>query len=384
MAKPISSNFQNWSKDDFRLLVVLLLTVIYPLFVASFYALYVFTLLPAWVSSVTTIQEAHHEGWYHYYWLVVALFWIFLCALILPCFWDPHSTTQQQLITMSESGGPSYPTKTESVQPSFIHVEESVSKKRVSVLSIKSRRSSDLTLEKEVYQEASESKTQEKSRESLDKSRESLDKSRESLDKSCSSLERAKLTQSGEFLNDFIDCIQTEKQVTKEAECEVHVEEKEKLEKKDTDENVKQDTSDSQSSDSSTSQSSDSSDSSEEADEPDIVPERNEAKVLEATQEKIDESEALADKPETLEEMDKEPEMRKKARPTVDTSKSASELYECSMPTPLSAEAKRPESNMVFLFVNPESAATKEDVIIEHEGDVTPADPSKEEKDIIN
>ncbi|KAK4310962.1 hypothetical protein Pmani_017518 [Petrolisthes manimaculis] len=409
MAKPIS-NPEKWSRDDFRLLVVLLLTIVYPLFVSSFYALYVFTMLPGWVASYSTILQVHDDGWYHYYWLVAALFWIFLCAVILPCFWDQRSRTQQ-LLALNEVGGPSYQANAETVQPPIIHVEESVSNKRVSVLSIKSRKSSDLSITKEIYQEEAEKK-------SLEKSRESLEKSRESLEKSYTSLERTNLTQSGDFLNEFIDSIQSEKLNTKEAECEVHVEEKENPEKNNSldpekeKEDGKQDFSDNQSlessdsneeanepfivpkknvakvenskQDTSDSQSTDSSDSNEEANEPFIVPKENETKLQEATQEKIEETEALTEKPETLDEMDKPPEMRKKARPTIDVSQTADECYECSMPTPSSAEPKRPESNMVFLFVNPESAAAKENVIIEHEGDVTEATSDKDEKDIDN
>lgn len=422
MAKPII-NPQKWTTDDFRLMVVLLLTVIYPLFVSSFFALYVFTLLPIWVTADYTLEQAHQEGWYHYYWVFAALLWVFLCALILPCFWDQHEKTQQA-IDLTESGAPGYPTKPETVQP-FLHVEESVDNKRVSVLSLKSRNSS-LSIEKDICEEKEE--------------KNSLEKSRESLQKSCTSLERKKLTQSGEFLNEFIISIESEELKQKEAECEVHAEEKEDTEKKDTfdnadtgerlkdmeekidkdkkdedktdkdekdeektdikdkkgeektDKNKKdEEKTDKEKKDEDNAQEekkkpnqetldtqSTSSDSSEsEANEPVIAPEKKE-KLLETHQEKIEEAEMLGESTEELEEANStDPQIRKKARPTVDTSR-ASGCYECSMPTPKSADATRPESNMVFLFVNPDIADAQEDIIVEHEGEVQDACTQKE------
>lgn len=71
-------------KDTFRLLIVLFLTLIYPVFAVSFFALYVTVLVPVLVESNYECRSCCC----HAYWVVVSLLWIILCAVVLPLFQD--------------------------------------------------------------------------------------------------------------------------------------------------------------------------------------------------------------------------------------------------------------------------------------------------------
>lgn len=396
MAKPIV-NPKKWTRDDYRLLVVLFLVVIYPIFAASFFALYVFILLPVMVDGNHTIHQAHQDGWYQYYWLFAALLWLLLCALILPCFWDKTKKPHHE-IAMDNCESPSYTTKPVAVQP-FVRVEEGKEKQRCSIMTDKSQNSCE-SIENETCEEKAE--------------KESFEKSKESLQKSCPSFdEREKLTQSGEFLNDFIDSLESEELKKKEAECEVHAEENKDNPNSGIQNKKGVDSDDDHNANEDSVTQDESSESSDKEDEnipqrytgknndkvtqenlekkkmgiscedlpeaidvePIVVEKKKEnqqeAVPLHVNEEKTTESKLPEGQEETQEFDEVVPPLRQKARPTIDTSR-ASGYYECSMPTPKSADLKRPESNMVFLFVNPETLSAEEGVLVEHAGEVHP------------
>lgn len=375
MAKPLV-NTKKWDQNDFRLLVVLLLTVVYPIFVSAFFALYVFILLPLMLEDYynvpPSIVAAHQDGWYHFYWLFVTLLWLLLCAIILPCFQD-RKKGGVSTIGMEIRESPDFPTKPHAVQP-FLKVEETNEKERFSILTEKSQGSS-ASIEKGICEEKAD--------------KESLEKSRESLAETNSLQKRSKLVESGEFLNEYIDTLDYKKPMKEQAECEVHVEVSKVGSDTDSDSsaNGRPDYTETQNKkdDSSLYKESnkrDSSDKEEQASQEKKDEEKDdEESVLEPliTKKGYDKQEAVPlkeayikdDKPfedsEEVEELKTEsPVTRRKALPKVDTSK-ANESYECSMPTPKSAvESAKRESNVVFLFVNPDTVNSAEDVQVVH------------------
>lgn len=371
MGKPLV-NRDKWSQNDIRLLVVFFFTVIYPIFAAAFFALFIFVIMPA--LSLTKGP--------HIYWLVAALLWVLLCAVTLPCFQGMKKSGQR--IDMDCEEGPVYPTKPHTVQP-HLKIEEGDEKQRLSLLTNKSRSSSN-SIEKGVCEEKAD--------------KESLEKSKETLEKSSASLDKAKITQSGEFLNECMGTLGTDNLQEKEAECQVHAEQENKggdqsRKHSVTDEEGKEDRS--KNDDKEKSEKSDDvpqnnsetrdkdkimeeenlekrkvDDEPSEAVEPVIEP--NEIRQIEAITVQIEERKVLEssipEEDETAElDGDKSPVIRRKAIPNIDTSRTSG-YYECSMPTPKSAGGDRPESNMVFLYVNPDIAANEEDIIVNHEGEV--------------
>lgn len=223
----------------------------------------------------------------------------------------------------------------------------------------------------------------------------SYGRSRESLNKSCSSLERKKLTQSGEFLSDFMTTIHTEETVKSEIVCEVHAEENKyrdkvgedsdqesvEKERKQTSLEKKADTTEGplgkkahMEKDSNTSSENSSSDEDPETSvllkEEKRLQTSTPLKINKATVEQQEDSEDL----EVTEDVDKldsdAPRGRhKKATPTIDTSR-ASGYYEYSLPTPKSVESSSSQNNTVFLFVNPDTAATEDSILLSHGGAV--------------
>lgn len=71
-------------RDTFRLLLVLSLTFIYPVFILSFFGLYVTVLVPLLVEN----NHGSERFYCHAYWLAVSLFWILLCMVVLPFLQD--------------------------------------------------------------------------------------------------------------------------------------------------------------------------------------------------------------------------------------------------------------------------------------------------------
>lgn len=382
MAKNLFPNFKKWTTDEKRLLVIMLLTLIYPLFITSFYALYILVILPAWVSPGTSFMQAHHDGWYHVYWLFVSVFWVILCGIILPFF---KKEKVQHVMSLEDVESLPHGRKMHTEPVIKVEVkEDSPSVKSENSSTSLKKDSSDVDVEKE----------------------ESLGRSRDSLSKSFSSLERKKVTQSGEFLNDFMCTIESEETVHTKTVCEVHAEEnkahdksrsdsdQESLDKEGNRESTEVETSQQKNSEmaesreepsdnkkdhlkkgSDTSSSEDSSsDEDAESSAGTKVAERPQTssplKINEATVEQNEEAEDL----EVTEEVDKldsdVPQgRRKKATPTVDTSR-ASGYYECSLPAPMSADSSSAKNNTVFLFVNPDAAATEENILVSHGGEV--------------
>lgn len=302
----------------------------------------------------------------HLYWLTASLLWLLLCLAILPCFGSKEA--KREPVGMDVQEGPMYATKPHAVQP-FVKIEVDESK-RVSVLTHKSKGSSE-SIEKGICEEKAE--------------REALEKPQEEFRKSSSFLEEGKLTQSGEFLNECMGSLEPDKPQEEEAECEVHIEREYKelklnlsAQKNDAEEMIQ--SNESTDSDDAppneihsieeeilaegTTEQKEYVDDAEGLD-PDVK--QNESDPLVLQEGDIYESEILKDE-EVSEIQDGSPVKTRKPRPTVDTSR-ASGYYECSMPTPKSA-SDRPESNMVFLFVNPETAATEDDIIVNHQGEV--------------
>lgn len=371
MAKSLLPNFKKWTTDEKRLLVILLLVLIYPVFVSAFYALYLFVLMPSWVPVHVSFEGAHHEGWYHIYWLFVTLFWVILCTLILP-FFKKEKNKDMDLATIERA-----PYEKRMHTEQVIKVEVKDEKISQSSLSKKSDNSidnikdddSDVDVEKE----------------------ESFQRSKESLDKSYSSLERKKVTQSGEFLNEFITTIQSEESVQSEAVCQVHAEEKgsdsemtpkpaikttpEKYTKEasDTEEPlVKKESLAVKRSDTS----SDDSSSDEDLETTKLTKCSHTSSPLKIHEATVEQQEAPEDI-EATEEVGKldgdEPKKRKKATPTIDTSR-ASQCYECSMPTPKLVESAGSQNNTVFLYVNTDTAATEDSILVSHGGEVEDSD----------
>lgn len=393
MTKSIFPNFEKWTTDEKRLLVILLLTLIYPVFVTSFYALYLFVILPSWVSPSTSFKDAHQKGWYHTYWVVVSMFWVIICFIILPLFKKKkvHHALHMGNIESSPYGKKMH---TEAV----IKIEVKDAEDSQSKSSRKSGDSSDSSV---------------KDGSVLDVGKEeSFERSRESLSKSCTSLERKKLTQSGEFLNDFMSTIKSEETAKTETVCEVHAEEnkghhktgsdsdRESVEKEKNhqspeislkatevetsqqkyseDSNGSEGPSDKKKTHSKKDSDTSSEDSSSDEDpETSVVTKEAKSpqvssplKISEAMVEQNEEVEIL----EVTEEVDKldsdVPQgRRKKATPTVDTSR-ASGYYECSLPSPKPVESVGSQSNKVFLYVNPDAAATEENILLSHGGEV--------------
>lgn len=374
MAKPLV-NTKKWDQNDFRLLVVLLLTVVYPVFVLAFFALYVFVLLPLMLEDYyglpPSVEIPHQDGWYHFYWLFVSLLWLMLCAFILPCFQDKRKPGVSA-IGMEIRESPEFPTKTHAVQP-YLKVEETNEKERFSILTEKSRGSS-ASIEKGVCEEKAD--------------KESLEKSRESLTETNSLQKRSKLVESGEFLNEYIDTLDYKNK--EQAECEVHVEKSKEGNDTDSDSSAdeKPDSTDlhnrsvnkEDSSDDEDQASPGKKDEEKEKEETVIEPivvqkgyDKQEAIPLKEAYIKDDNPSEDSEEAEELKDLES-PVTRRKALPTIDTSK-ANESYECSMPTPKSAvdSAKR-ESNVVFLFVNPDTVDSEEGVKVVHAGKVEEED----------
>lgn len=374
MAKPLV-NTKKWDQNDFRLLVVLLLTVVYPVFVLAFFALYVFVLLPLMLEDYyglpPSVEIPHQDGWYHFYWLFVSLLWLMLCAFILPCFQDKRKPGVSA-IGMEIRESPEFPTKTHAVQP-YLKVEETNEKERFSILTEKSRGSS-ASIEKGVCEEKAD--------------KESLEKSRESLMETNSLQKRSKLVESGEFLNEYIDTLDYKNK--EQAECEVHVEKSKEGNDTDSDSSAdeKPDSTDfhnrsvnkEDSSDDEDQASPGKKDEEKEKEETVIEPivvqkgyDKQEAIPLKEAYIKDDNPSEDSEEAEELKDLES-PVTRRKALPTIDTSK-ANESYECSMPTPKSAvdSAKR-ESNVVFLFVNPDTVDSEEGVKVVHAGKVEEED----------
>lgn len=376
MAKPLV-NTKKWDQNDFRLLVVLLLIVVYPVFVLAFFALYVFVLLPLMLEDYygfpPSVGVPHRDGWYHFYWLFVSLLWLMLCAIILPCFQDKRSSVVSA-IGMEIRESPDFPTKPHAVQP-YLKVEETKEKERFSILTEKSRGSS-ASIEKRACEEKAE--------------KESLEKSRESLTETSSLQKRSKLVESGEFLNEYIDTLDYKKLNKEQAECEVHVEKSKEGNDTDSDSSVdeKPDSTDlPKKKDDSSVNEEDSSDNEEQGSQGKKDEEKEKEDVIEPIVVKKQEATPLKEAyikddnpPEDIEEVEElkdleDPVIRRKALPTIDTSK-ANESYECSMPTPSSAvESAKRESNVVFLFVNPDTVSSEEGVKVVH------ADKVEEEDD---
>lgn len=380
MAKPLV-NTKKWDQNDFRLLVVLLLTVVYPVFVLAFFALYVFVLLPLMLEDYyglpPSVEIPHQDGWYHFYWLFVSLLWLMLCAFILPCFQDKRKPGVSA-IGMEIRESPEFPTKTHAVQP-YLKVEETNEKERFSILTEKSRGSS-ASIEKGVCEEKAD--------------KESLEKSRESLTETNSLQKRSKLVESGEFLNEYIDTLDYKNK--EQAECEVHVEKSKEGNDTDSDSSAdeKPDSTDlhnrsvnkEDSSDDEDQASPGKKDEEKEKEETVIEPivvqkgyDKQEAIPLKEAYIKDDNPSEDSEEAEELKDLES-PVTRRKALPTIDTSK-ANESYECSMPTPKSAvdSAKR-ESNVVFLFVNPDTVDSEEGVKVVHAGKVEEEDDNWKKK----
>lgn len=355
MTKSVFLNFKRWTTDEKRLLVVFLLTLIYPVFVTSFYALYLFVLMPVMVPLQLSFKEAHHALWYHFYWLFVSLLWLFLCILILPFF---KKKSVQHAVTMSNIESSPL------LQPAVrveIKKEDSQSN-----LSQKSENSSD-NIKKAISDSLSE--------------KESLGKSKESISKSITSMERKKLTQSGEFLNDFMSTIDSEDVKKNETVCEIHAEKSkdedngniEKEEVKLMDEQDHQSEKDIKNGETHERKSKTSESSCSDKEEPFISTQKTKPlqtlsplKVNEPVYEQhneTEESEMIIDKIES----DLPNKKRVKAIPKIDTSR-ASGYYECSMPTPMSVESHGSQNNTVFLFINPETETTEDDILVVHGG----------------
>ncbi|MPC21510.1 hypothetical protein E2C01_014499 [Portunus trituberculatus] len=201
--------------------------------------------------------------------------------------------------------------------------------------------------------------------------KESLGKSKESLSKSTASLERKKLTQSGEFLNDFISTIDSNEVKKNETVCEIHTEKEKVKLMDDQDHQSKMDTKNAENHERK-SKTSESSCSDEE--EPFISTQETKSlqtssplKINEAISEQheeIGESEMIE-----VDKIDSDlPNIkREKAIPKIDTSRTSG-YYECSMPTPLSVESHGSQNNTVFLFINPETDTTEDDIHVVHGG----------------
>lgn len=223
--------------------------------------------------------------------------------------------------------------------------------------------------------------------------KESLGKSKESLSKSTKSLERKKLTQSGEFLNDFMSTLDSE-DVKNETVCEIHAEksknaDNDNIEKEEV-KLVEEQEHQSKKKDAKITESherkSTTSESSHSDEEEPLMSTQNTKPLQSSSPLKI--NEAVAEQQEEIGEseiidvdsIDSNPAdtKRGKAIPTIDTSR-ASQCYECSMPTPMSVESHGSQNNTVFLFINPENKTTEDDIKVVHGGKVEGSTDEDEE-----
>ena len=389
MTKSILPNFKKWTIDERRLFVISLLTLIYPVFVTSFFALYLFVLMPAILSPSTSLKEAHQAGWYHYYWLFASILWIILCAPVI-LFKKKNVQHEMNLANVERSLH---------TQP-IIKVEERDEEGSQTNLSQKSNNSSN---------------NMKKAISDLESEKESLLQSRESLRQSSTFLDGKKLTQSGEFLNDCMSTIHSEDVENNETVCEIHAEEIKEadngkiknyeqeremmdeqdhlLEKEDSEDetrnnkkdertsvmkdvNIKELSNENKEGSLNSDNSSECSGSNEEI-EPFISPEKaihpqtsSPLKVNKAVVEQHEDAGEL----ESTEEVDKLDSnfpvvKREKGILSIDTSRTSG-YYECSMPTPKSVESQGSKNNTVFLFINPESADTEDSILVSHGGKV--------------
>ena len=196
------SGFLSAEKD--RLIVVLSLTVLYPVIAGSFFVLFLFWVLPGALSTAGAPAAILSPGyWLHGYWLVTALIWLILLAILLPLMGNANpprnvSYKRESGVSVKEDAEMTQLKKT---NPSSYGgaVTAAVKTAAPDDQSVTDA-SSDMKTEDELadFQEAI---TAAHSRDNLAVA--TRDNSHENSAVSLS--ERQKLTQSGEFLN---DCLQ--------------------------------------------------------------------------------------------------------------------------------------------------------------------------------
>lgn len=387
MTKSVLPNFKNWDVDERRLLVIFLLTLIYPVFVSSFFALYIFVLLPVMLPLNFGRAKAHHEGWYHMYWLFVTSLWVVLCTLILPRFKKEKVPQMMNLANVESS----------TLLPVKVEVKDKDDSS--SNLSQKSDNSTDNI---------------KKATSDLESERESLLKSKESLNKSSGSLDK-RFSESGDFLNDCMSTICPEDGKQNETVCDIHAEESDEDDirkpkdhesdkeaggndsKKDEDDKVRSDLKGESTKEPVDKNKKENGKKHSDASSENLVIDVEAEQTVSAQKTKAPQTssplkinEAVLDQQEDSGELEMAEEVDKldsdnlavkrgKARPSVDTSR-ASGYYECSMPTLKSAEMKGSQNNTVFLFINPETGADTEDsILVSHGGEVEESEGEKTE-----